>query len=289
MHFEHVVETRQGVVTVDTNRVVFGGGVFDGIIDTRVGPGSGLVRPYFISALHPQPRDVLVIGVSAGPWTQILLHNPEIKTVTAIEINPGYLEVIKRYSEVSSILTNPKLKLVIDDGRRWLRRNPNARFDAIIMNTTFHWRDFASALLSKEFLELTRAHLNRGGFVMWNCTGSPRAVRTGMEVFPHTIMVLNNCVGSLDPIVIDSARWRSVLEAYQINGKPVFDLSSSEGTQNLEGVLAIANEPSDTLRATGWHLRDRQRMEAEFGKAQIITDNNLGHEFDIGWRQLFGL
>jgi spermidine synthase len=286
--FANVVETRHGVVSVDTNRTVYGGGVYDGVISTRLEAGSGLVRPYFISALHPEPRDVLVIGVSAGAWTQILVHNPHVKSVTAVEINAGYIDIIKRYPEVSSVLANPKLTLVIDDGRRWLRRHPEARFDAILMNTTFHWRDMASALLSKEFLELARSRLKPRGFVMWNCTGSARAISTGMEVFPSTIMVMNNCVGSLDPLVIDRERWRSVLEAYQIDGKPVFDLSSPNGTQDLEAVLSLVDNPSAALRARGYYLYDRKRMTRRF-KAPIITDDNLGHEFDLGWRDLFGL
>ncbi len=52
------------------------------------------------------------------------------------------------------------------------------------MDTTYFWREFSSALLSKEFLEVIKQHLNPGGFTMWNCTGSPRAIRTGLEVFP---------------------------------------------------------------------------------------------------------
>lgn len=289
VRFANVVETRHGVVCVDSNRLVYGGGVYDGVINTRLEPGSGLVRPYFISALHPKPQDVLVIGVSAGAWTQILLHNPHVKSLTAVEINAGYLQIIRRYPEVSSVLTNPKLTLVIDDGRRWLRRHPDARFDVIVMNTTFHWRDMASALLSKEFLELTRAHLKPGGWVMWNCTGSPRAIRTGMKVFPHTILVMNNCIGSLDPLTVDRERWRSVLESYHIGGKPVFDLSSAYDRERLEAVLSLVGNPSPALRAKGWYVEDRQRMETRFGGAAIITDDNLGHEFDMSWRQLLGL
>lgn len=287
---EQLVETRQGVIIVDTNRVVYGGKVYDGVISTRLEPVSGLIRPYFVSALHPAPREVLVIGVSGGAWTQILAHNPGVERVTAIEINRGYLEVIRRHPEVASLLANPKVDIVIDDGRRWLQRHPQRAFDIIVMNTTFHWREFASGLLSKEFLEITRSHLKSGGQVMWNCTGSARAVRTGMEVFPHTMMIINNCVGSLQPLNIDRQRWRAVLEAYKIDGQPVFDLSTTEGRERLEKVLlyGLTNEAPNHRS----FLRDRRQMEELFGGAQIITDDNLGHEYSSvlnGWMETLRL
>ena len=111
------------------------------------------------------------------------------------------------------------------------------------MNTTHHWREFASSLLSQEFLTLAKIHLAPGGIVIWNCTSSPRAARTGLEVFPHTMMCLNNCIGSLDPLVVDKARWRQVLTAYRIDGEPLFDLDRPAGALSSRACSpsAIAN------------------------------------------------
>jgi spermidine synthase len=47
--------------------------------------------------------------------------------------------LIKKEPEVAPILTNPKIKIVTDDGRRWLRANPGRHFDAIVSNTTWHF------------------------------------------------------------------------------------------------------------------------------------------------------
>jgi spermidine synthase len=272
--FDRVAENRHGVITIDPKKNIYGGGIYDGTIDTRPMHGGGLLRPYFISAIHAEPKEVLVIGVSGGAWTQILAHHPQVERVTAVEINSGYVGVIKAYPEVSSVLNNPKVTITIDDGRRWLRRNPDRKFDVIAMNTSFHWREFASALLGVEFLQLTRNHLKPGGLVIWNCTGSARAAATGMAIFPHTMMVLNNCVGSDAPLVIDSARWRRILESYQIDGRPVFDLTSTEGRDDLEKMLAVA-QPDDRSGS----LMDRRRMQAAYGSGKIITDDNLGEEY----------
>lgn len=275
--FERVIETRHGVITVTpTNLVVYGNGEYDGQIRTRLQPPDDwLVRPYFISAIHPDPKAVLVVGMSGGAWTQILANHPQVETVTVVEISHGYLQLVGEYPQVSSILTNSKVEIHIDDGRRWLRRNPDRHFDVIVMNTTFYWREFASALLSQEFLELVRQHLNPGGVVMWNCTGSPRAIRTGMAVFPHTLLLANCCIGSLTPLLPNRERWAQTLRDYRIDGRPVFDLAIPEGRQDLEKTVSLldagTNQPTRVMY--------RPEMQDKFGSAALITDDNLGDEY----------
>jgi len=273
--FTEIIESRHGVITIVDNKIINGNGAYDGMLETNPRTGGDLYRPFFISAVHPAPREVLVIGMSGGAWTQILAHNPMVERVTVVEISHAYIELIQNHSLVSSILTNPKVHIVIDDGRRWLRRNPNRRFDVIVMNTTFHWREFTSALLGREFLELARSRLNPAGLLMWNCTGSARAVHTGMTVFPYTLLLGNNCIASLSPLVIDPERWRRVLRDYRIDGHPVYDLTTTDGQAGLEELLSLVTNPT-TFAAK---IQTRDQMEKLYGTAEIITDDNLGHEY----------
>lgn len=279
MRLERVIESRHGVITVDTNKAVFGNGAYDGVVSTRIEPGSWMMRPYFISAVHPSPKGILEIGMSSGAWTRILASHPDVENVTAIEISSAYLDLIRDLAEVSPILNDPKVEIIIDDGRRWLRRNPERKFDLIVMNTSHHWREFASSVLSYEFLQLVKSHLRPGGLVMWNGTGSGRAARTGMEVFPHTIMVMNNCIGGESPIQIDPDRWRAVLSRYQIGGNPVFDLQTVEGRRNLEGVLEFLDYQGDQPDGSYWRWLSREQMQAKWSGEPLITDDNLGHEY----------
>ena len=82
------------------------------------------------------------------------------------------------WSLVASLLDNPKVEIVIDDGRRWLNRHPERKFDAIIQNTTWYYRPNVTNLLSREYLALVAAHLREGGVIMYNTTGSLRVQRT---------------------------------------------------------------------------------------------------------------
>ncbi len=281
--FPFTQESRHGVVNVDTQDVVYGNGAYDGQIGTSLTAGDWHVRPYFLSAVHENPRRVLVIGVSAGAWTQILANHPQVEHIDAVEISHAYLDVIAKFPAVASILTDPKVHLHIDDGRRWLKRHPDARYDAIVMNTTHHWREFASSLLSEEFLTLARSHLAPGGVVMWNCTSSGRAAKTGMDVFPHTMMCLNNCIGSMEPLVVDKARWRRILTEYRSGGRPLFDPADAKSAQELDDVVSLADRegdpPPDDFDGFRWWIVGRERMERLWGDERPITDDNLGHEY----------
>lgn len=136
-----VVENRSGVITVTADGTVFGNGMYDGRFNTDLTRDTnGIVRPYALSLFHPAPRHVLMIGLSSGSWAQVIANNPDVELLTVIEINPGYLTLIAGEPGVASLLANPKVTIVTDDGRRWMRALPARRFDAIVSNTTWYFR-----------------------------------------------------------------------------------------------------------------------------------------------------
>jgi predicted membrane-bound spermidine synthase len=150
--FTHVIENRSGIITVDTDRTVFGNGMYDGHFNVDLKhDNNGIIRPYALSLFHPDPRDVLMIGLSSGSWAQVIANNPAVRTLTVVEINPGYAMLIAQVREVASLLSNPKVSILTDDGRRWLNLNRGRHFDAIVSNTTWYFRANVTNLLSAEF------------------------------------------------------------------------------------------------------------------------------------------
>lgn len=280
--FTRVLESRHGVITVNQDGAVFGNGAFDGILDLDLDahrtPTNWNVRPYFVAALVPKIEDVLVIGVASGGWTQILANNPSIKHITAVEISHSYLDLISSTPLVAPLLTDPRVEIVIDDGRRWMKANPGRKFDAIFCNTIIHWREFSSSLLSVEFLELVKHHLRPEGITIWNTTGSIRAAATGMKVFPHTGMLMNFAIGSLVPIQPDRERWRQALTQWRLQDRPLFDLSNPADQQRLNDVLGFIDHKGLPADPHWWQWCDREMMRP-WSKAPIITDDNLGHEY----------
>jgi spermidine synthase len=275
--FQRIVETRSGVTTVTADEIVYGGGVYDGRFNTDPMHDTNLIlRAYALSSFHPAPKQVLMIGLSSGSWAEVIANHPQLQELTIVEINPGYLQLIAEHPEVASLLQNPKVRVVIDDGHRWLQRNPKRKFDVIVMNTSYHWRAHMTNLLSVEFLRLIRTHLNPGGIHYYNTTGSKEVQITGLTVFPYGLRVANFLAVSDDPIVVDRNRWRDVLTAYRIEGKPVFDLSREEHQAKLDEILAYTEI---TDHADDKRMEYAETIRERFKGVRIITDDNMGTEW----------
>jgi spermidine synthase len=279
--FRHLKETRSGVIAVSEDGVVFGGGMYDGRFNTDLNHDTnGIFRAFALSSFHSHPSEVLMIGLSSGSWAQIIANHPDVQRLTIVEINPGYLELIPRYAQVAGLLHNPRVEIVIDDGRRWLLRNPNKTFDAVVMNTSFHWRAHMSNLLSVEFLRLVRSHLKPGGVFYYNTTGSPEVLLTGATVFPYSLRVWNFLAVSDRPIVVDKLRWEACLADYRIEGTRVFDLTDPTQRANLSEVVSLADtlgsEDPAREKAMEWGDTIRRR----FSGKRLVTDDNMGTEWD---------
>jgi spermidine synthase len=276
MKFSDVVENRNGVIAVSHDGVVYGGGVYDGRFNTDlIDDTNGLFRVYAMDGLHPNPKDVLVIGLSSGSWAQVAANDANVQDETIVEINPGYLPLIRKHAEVTSLLKNPKVHIVIDDGRRWLVGHPERKFDFILMNTTYNWRANASNLLSMEFLKLIRAHLNPEGVAYYNTTWSNRALETGALEFPYAVRIANFIAVSDSPVGLDANLWSARLLADRIDGHPVFDVSDPMQRERLNEVLAFSHEggfPSEPPESRAGLL---QRLKG----VRIITDDNMGNEW----------
>jgi spermidine synthase len=277
--FVAVVETRSGVIGVTRDRTVFGGGIYDGRFSVSpINDRNGIIRAYSLSYFHPDPKEVLMIGLSSGSWAQVIANHPQLERLTIIEINPGYLRLIRQVPEVASMLQNPKVHIEIDDGRRWLVRNPGRKFDAIVMNTSYNWRSNMSNLLSVEFLQLVRRHLNPGGVHFYNTTDSTEALLTGLSVFPFGMRLMNFMVVSDTPLRLDADRWRAVLASYKIDDKPLFDLSQELPRRRLDEMLSIT-ATMDSSAEMGFSLESADHIRARAAGARVITDDNMGTEW----------
>ncbi len=271
----HLIENRHGIVhtLADDRRgdVVFGDGVYDGRINLDLATNANRIdRAYIAAAIKHDARRILVIGLSAGPWTRLLLELPNVERVDAIEINPGYVELITRYPVVRPLLADPRLVVHVDDGRRWLKRHPDARYDLIVMNTSVSWRAYATNLLSRDFLEIARRHLNPGGVVNYNASVSDDAVKTATAVFAHVRRYTNSVLASDTPFLPQTPEIERRLQALTLDGKPLLAASDPK----LRAITAsIAAGPFVTTEEI-----ERQAKR----KLEIITDRNMITEFKYG-------
>jgi spermidine synthase len=284
---KHIVENRNGIIAVTQDDAVFGGGVYDGHFN--IDPNNDknfVIRAYALSLFQRHPRRAFMLGLASGSWAQVVANNPEVESLDIVEINPGYFRLIEQYPEVRSLLHNPKVHIYVDDGRRWLVAHPDEKYDLMVANTSYHWRDHSSQVLSTEFLQIVKQHLLPGGVYYYNSTESPDVMITGLHEFNYGVRVINVLLVSDSPIVLDKAHWFSILNRYEIDGKKIFEPDSPRGHL----VLAAYDEFADTVnqppRMLG--LEPGDVLARRLGARHLITDDNMGAEWNPmpkpGWR-----
>jgi spermidine synthase len=83
--FHHVVETKGGVAAVTHEGIIYGGGVYDGRMSIDfVDEANGIFRPFSVSAFHPAPRRVLMIGLSGGAWAEVVANHPQLDELVVV-------------------------------------------------------------------------------------------------------------------------------------------------------------------------------------------------------------
>jgi spermidine synthase len=286
-YMKHVVENRNGIIAVTDDDAVFGGGVYDGHFN--IDPSNDknfVIRAYVLSLFHAHPKRVFMLGLASGSWAQVVANNPEVETLDIVEINPGYLHLIAQYPEVRSLLSNPKVHIYIDDARRWLVAHPEMKYDVIVANTSYHWRDHSSQVLSTEFLQIVKQHLLPGGIYYYNATESAEVFVTGLHEYGYGLRVITFLVVSDSPLILDKAHWFSVLNRYEIDGKKMFGTTSARGQLVLAAYNAFADSVKEPPRVLG--LESGDALAKRLGARRLITDDDMGAEWTPGpkpaWR-----
>ncbi len=106
-----MIETNSGVVAVSRGGNLYSGGAYEGRFNVSPLPGKNsnrITRTYLPAAFHPNPKNILFVGLGSGSWVQVLAHDPDVETITVVEINPGFVDVVRRQPIVASLLKTQK-------------------------------------------------------------------------------------------------------------------------------------------------------------------------------------
>ena len=159
--------------------------------------------------IHPDPREVAVIGLGSGDTVFGLAGRKEIERITCIEIVRSQLDTLMRFDRVYGypglmrVLNDPRIEHITGDGRLYAMRT-GRRFDIIEADALRPGSAYAGNLYSDRYFMLLRDRLKPGGLaVTWAPT--PRIHRTFLKVFPHVVRYGDILLGSRDPIGVDAA------------------------------------------------------------------------------------
>ncbi len=101
-------------------------------------------------AVHPNVRNVLVIGAGDGGVIRELTQYPSIDHIDLVEIDPLVLEVCRKYlPQTSCRLDDERVHIRIEDGLKYIRTREN-EYDLIIVDSTDPFGP-GEGLFTKEF------------------------------------------------------------------------------------------------------------------------------------------
>ena len=184
----------------------------NGIGITKLTPITKVMAHLPLAFCQNKPESALVICLGMGTTYRSLL-SWNIKT-TAVELIPSVKDALGYYfDDADLLLRNPKSRIVIDDGRRFLKRTTEM-FDVITIDPPPPIEAAGSSLLySEEFYDLIKLHLKEGGILQqWFPYGERKILhavaRSLYNKFPY-IMVYKSVEGwgfhfiaSMSPIEI---------------------------------------------------------------------------------------
>jgi predicted membrane-bound spermidine synthase len=81
-------------------------------------------------SLHPAPRRALLISYGAGNTARALLDEPELQSLTVVDVSPEILAASRTIHGARNPLLDPRVRVVLEDGRHFLRTR-RERFDII--------------------------------------------------------------------------------------------------------------------------------------------------------------
>ena len=116
-----------------------------------------------VSGYVETPKNILVVGLGGGTVTRTLRMIYPDAEITNVEFDPEIVTVARQYFRY---VEDAKMKLVVEDARRWLR-GTTEQFDMILLDA-YHGGYIPFHLTTREFLEIARERLAPGGVVCSN-------------------------------------------------------------------------------------------------------------------------
>lgn len=119
-------------------------------------------------AAHPQAQTAAVIGMGSGTSSHMLLHDPRLKRVDTIEIEPAMIEGARHFGKATQLVyDDPRSQIRIEDAKTYFAR-AGERYDLILSEPSNPWVSGIASLFSLEFYEQVQRYLNEDGlFVQW--------------------------------------------------------------------------------------------------------------------------
>ena len=218
----------------------------------------------------PRTVRVLMIGFATGVSVGSVLQSPA-GSVECIEIEPAAITSSRYFEHVNNRpLSDPRLRVIVDDARTVLRVNP-AKYDLIISEPSHPWVPGVANLFTREFFTLGRERLQDDGiFVQWLqiyqlSTESMRSsLATFSAVYPHVaVFRIQGAAKGKDLILLGS---RVPIDLNRIEER-------MKDPRTAADLSRVGLKTAADVRA--WFVGDEREIGPAVAGAVINTDDNM--------------
>ena len=119
-------------------------------------------------AIHPEPKEIAIIGWGSGLTTHTLLGSPVPEKVDSIEIERAMYDGALNFgSRVTRAYQDPRSHVHFDDARTFFSTGQR-KYDVIISEPSNPWVSGVAGLFTQQFYGFLRGHLKPGGIgIQW--------------------------------------------------------------------------------------------------------------------------
>jgi spermidine synthase len=176
------------------------------------------IQAHLAHLLHPKPRRSLQICFGVGNTLAAAARHPEVEQLDCVELSPHVRETAAFFWTNDNVLADPRVRLIIDDGRNFLLRNRQL-YDVITLEPPDIFTAGVVNLYTEEFYRLADRSLADDGLIcQWLPAGEMSEldlrmlVQAFVRVFPETSLWQQGPLGPLlligtkAPLSIDVAQ-----------------------------------------------------------------------------------
>lgn len=205
---------------------------------------------HYPMAIHPQPREALVIGLGGGATPGAVATHGGVQ-VDVVELSDSVVRGARLFSHVNhDVLTRPNVHLRVSDGRNHLALTTK-RYDVITADIIQPEHAGAGLVYSREYFELARNALKDDGVMLQWIGNRPKVeydliMRTFVTVFPDATLWNGGTlmVGTRRPLTISRAAYERKLQ-----DPDTFAALASAGLQSYDALLGAYSGDADAMRA----------------------------------------
>ena len=224
--------------------------------------------------LHPDPKDVLVVGLGSGVTASAVARFVSVRTIDCVEIAEAVVHGARFFEDANrGVMKDPRFHLIVGDGRNHLRLS-GKMYDCIVSEPSNVWSAGIAALMTEEFFRMCRDHLRPGGTMCSWIQGyslSPDALRS----------VVAAARRSFPRVTVWSAGWGDLLvtagdESFSLDAQRILDRAEDPAIR----AMLLQTDSPDLVTLLSNVLLAGSALDRWVGDFPPNTDDNLYLEYE---------